>query len=319
MADMKQKALELFARGSQGYKTYKGYKAKYDKYKKLYDLGKNLINPDTRTATVFKEALKYLLKAAGEALETDLTKHPYFILNQKGMEVLWEAITASDTIDNARKQLFEAEKKLNALESKASEFSTNWGKTYDADSAAIKRILTGQNSLGGYDWTNYVNRLSTETFWQATRADAELEVEDDIKSGVTLMDDLLPTAAGVFKHGSEAFAAYAALTAAGGDIALAQKTYDAKIKALADSKSTISSGFGKLEQERRYNEQGFDALENKKGGGEPLDKRVQTALADATKVTGYWSDFVDACGSEYILLWGSRGGVLPWEMSLPDK
>ncbi len=201
------------------------------------------------------------------------------------------------------------------------QFSTNWGKVYDADTAAIKRILTGQNSLGGYDWTNYVNRLSARNVLAGDTAGGRwaLEVEDDIKSGITLMDDLLPTVADVFKHGSDAFAAYAALTAAGGDIALAQKTYDAKIKSLADSKSTVTSAFGKLEQERRYNEQGFDALDNKKGGGEPLDKRVQTALADATKVTGYWSDLVNACGSEYILLWGSRGGVLPWEMSLPDK
>lgn len=316
-ADMKQKAKQVFEKGYQFSQSAKKYKEKYDKYKELYELGKNLIDPDTRRATAFKEALNLLLKAAGRVLEADLTAHPYFVLNQPAMEALWEAITASDTIDNARKLLSDAEKNLNKLDAKAEAFCDEYNKQRSTLRSSIASKLRSGNSMG-WNWTEYLRELNRDGFRSSTLGEAEDEISSVLGTVPTLLQDVRPLVNTALDTAPKVLEAYAALAAAGADIILAEKTYQEKIDKLTKSEKTISHTMGLLEKKRRMEEQVMDAIHNKPGAGKSMQQRVNSTLEDATRCAGAWVDFTDTLLSEDVLLIGSSGGArLPWNMPLP--
>ncbi len=252
------------------------------------------------------------MKEAGALLEQDLTKHPYFVINQKGMEALWEAITASDTINNARELLSDAEKNLGDLGTKALEYRREWGKRYDDYTGVIKGILQGRNSRG-FDWISYIKGL--DGFWKQKRVDAESEVENALSYAQSLLDEMYPQVRAVLLMAPYAAGDFAAVAACGGDIVLAVKTYEEKIAKLAGSKGTISSGFGKLEQERRGNEEGYDALQ----GGKSLASRVEETMHQPWLVARDWVWLAERCTDDSILNLGAENWWLPWEVDLPAQ
>jgi hypothetical protein len=316
MGDFRQRAMELATKGHQYSQQLKKYKEKYAKYKELYDIGGKLLDPDSRRATAYKEGLKLLLKRAGKVLGKDLTKHPYFIINQAAMEVLWETIEVTDTIDNARKQLEKAEKSLDEIRPKAKAFAKKHNKELNETRSQIKAKLTASNSLG-FNWTQQLNQMSRDRFRRATRAEAIDEIESLLDITPILLRDLRPIVTVALKQAPDVLEGFAALSAAGADIILAEKLYNEKIGKLADSKRTIGRAFGRLEQKRRMEEEVMGMLKNKRGAGRPFQERVSGALNGVRRCARGWTDLVDTILSLDILLVGSSSGYLPWEMTLP--
>lgn len=82
--------------------------AKYKKYKKAkgyYESVKKLLDEDTRSTELFKQGLKGLTKIGEKLFGKGLTKHPYYAYHKKHLELLGQALTASDTHHNALKAL----------------------------------------------------------------------------------------------------------------------------------------------------------------------------------------------------------------------
>jgi hypothetical protein len=315
----KQKGKELFEKGKQLNATGQKYKEEYDKYKELYELGKNLLDEDTRTATLYKEGLKYMLKKAGAALGSDLTKHPYFVINQPAMEALWEALTASKTIENAQAIIKKAEKDLGTLETRAATYTSDYDQSRSQLRSSIGAIL-GKGAGIVQSWHQYVRDLNRDRFAGTSKAEAEEEVRNSIEWAGSLLVEVRPLVSQAVQGGAEALKAYAALSASGAQIILADKTYQEKINKLKGSGGVISSTFGKLEEKRRYEEQVFDVLGGNQNAADPMQSRVERVLDDATSTARAWESFVNECLSENLLRIGMGGGyLLPWEITLPVR
>ena len=311
MSTITQKVKDLDRKSSQLTQSAKKFKEKYDKYKGLYETGKKLLDPDTRRATAFKEALNYMLKRAGKALGTDLTKHPYFALNQPAMEALWATLEASDTIDNARKTLHTAEKNLDKVTPKASAFAKKYNRELSTVRSHIRSTLSSQG------WIKYLNELNRDRFPHSSRGDAEHEVLHSIEWAGTLLEKLRVTVTPALKTGMLVLEGFASLSASGADIILAEKIYNEKINKLSGSKNIFSSTMGKLEKKRRLEEQALDILNKKPGATRSLQQRTTSALRPAKSCASSWVDLIDRMLTPEILLIGSSGNYLPWELPLP--
>lgn len=315
--DWKQKAKELADQGKQYYGSMQSYKEKYEKLKDLYELGKQLIDPDTRDSTIFKKSLDLFISIGGKLLGSDLSKHPYFILNKAGMEALFEAIAASDTINNARKLLEDAEKGLEKLRTAADEFTTKAYKSYELRKTAIVHILRDNST--GFDWIKFVEQANREFNRDSTRAEAEDFNENALKMADALLDDLKSDVTLVFQLGAKYLGDYPALAAAAANIVMAEKKYTEKIAKLAGSDRTLGSTMGKAEQWRKTQEDGFAALSNKGSAGKSLAERVAAVMQGPTAAVRDWQDLLDRCLSMNVLLLGTWATYLPWEIPLPPK
>jgi hypothetical protein len=316
-ANLKQTAKQLFEQGRQVTQPLNDVHEKNEKYKGLYELSKNLIEPDTRGATLFKESLNSLITAAGKMLLKDLTRHPYFILNQAAMEALFEAITAAKTINNARQLLGNAEKELNKLRRAAAEFTTHSGKSHGYRRHALVAILKQFNPLK-VDWINYVNDLNRDRFATSTRDEAEDEVENALQMAAVLLDELRPDVDLTLSVGYMQFQKHAALAAAGAYIVLAEKAYTETVAKLAGSTGTIPSEFERLEDTCRMYVKGMDALKITTGAAKSLAERVASVMEGPNKVLADWRDLIEACSAaELLLSLDVRGRHLPWDVPRP--
>lgn len=288
-------------------------KKSYEHYKGMLDDAKELVNKDTRAAKIFKEALKSALKWASGLVGEDLTKNPYYVLNQKGLDALFEAITAMDTINNSRKLISDAEASFEKLESKVRDFRS---ESYDKHKEFYDGIKMQLSKVG---WIKYMEELNLDRFWKDTRAEAESEVENALNIAESLLKDLKPTVDRIIVAAPKVYANYAALVAAGGSIVLAEKTAEEKVAKLADSKSTISHGFGTFEQARQRTERDLQGLYNEKSGGKSLAYRVYQLFEPVNAFTiRDWNDLVRWSISDRVLMIGVAGaGELPWNLPLP--
>ena len=79
---------------------------------------------------------------------------------------------------------------------------------------------------------------------------------------------------------------------------------------------------GVAEKRRRLMEQGFDALDNKSGGGKSYAEGMAATMDGAAQTMRVWRQLVETCLSERILTMGMAPWVgydLPWDMPLPAK
>jgi len=312
---IKKKAEELIKKNFQSTEPIWKFKKKYGEYKELFELGEKLVNPDTRDATIFKEALKIMLKKAGKLIGQNLMKSPYYVLNQKGLEALFEAITAMDTINNARQLVADGEDALDKLTPKVADFRTHYRDKHTEYYDAIK---TQFDKLG---WRGYLQEINMDRFWKDTRAEAEDEINNALQMAQALLTNIRPIVDKIFITAPTFIADYAALAAAGGSIVASEKTAEAKVAKLAGSKSTISGTFGKAEQSRQQTERALAGLYNKKSGGKSLAARVTELFNDSPSyVVRDWNDIVYWCSTELVLQIGVPGGggwELPWNLPLP--
>ncbi len=316
-ASVKERVQELMEEGKQATKSLMDLKKRYEKYKALYERGKKLIDKDTRDAAIFKEALSLALKEAGALIGEDLTKSPYFVLNKPGIDALIDAITASDTINNARKLLSDAEKELDKLQKGADKYVSQAGKSYWLRRDAFVNILRRSNPTQ-IDWVRYVDDLNYGGFAGMTRDQAMDEVANALDMAGLILEDIRDDVDLTLLVAFKVLPEYAALAAAGANIVLAEKTYTQKIQELAGSKSTIKSGFGKLEQERQQNERGYDDVQNTNGGGKSLAERVAAVMDKASQVADDWRYMIYVCThADKLLDLDVQGRYLPWEMPLP--
>jgi hypothetical protein len=313
---LKQKVQDLMEAGKQVTKSVQDLKKTYEKYKSLYERGKKLLDKDTRDAALFKEALNLLMKEAGNLIGEDLTKHPYFVINKPGIDALIDAIIASDTINNAREKLRDAEKELTKLKPEAAEYAAKSGS--NEFHAQWNVVINLRDSKRGINWFEYVNRLNDEKFKGQTRAQALDEVENALKLAELLLEETRNDVDMALLIAFKDLQKYYALAAAGANIVLAEKAYEQKIKDLSDSSSTIKSGFGKLEQERRQNERGFDAVENRNGRGKSFAEQVASVMDDPNRAADDMRGLIFIClHPEKLLDLEVRGPYLPWEIPLP--
>lgn len=317
--DLKEIAKKVLDKKISDHPGIGPFKAKYEEYKGLYENAKSLLDPDTRSATLFKESLGWLMKRAGKFVGTDLTKHPYFVLNKAGLDALFAAVSAMDTINNARQLLADGEKNYEKFRSTASEFVTSSVKSYDHQVKMITVLLTEHNSFGT-NWVLYVRAMWLDHFQKTGRADAESEVQAAMKWADTLLDELKWDLGTLVQISELILQKYVALSAVAASIVLAEKMYNEKIAKLSKSDSTVSSSFGKFEQGRRWNERTEDALYNTGGGGKSLADRVRDTMSPATNIMNNWRALALASTSSAILSVGSWSGtIMPWELKLPDK
>ena len=315
--DIKKLGLKLIEKNFQSTQAIFKYKKVYEEHKELFELGQKLLDPDTRSATIYKESLKFMLKKAGSLIGKSLTKSPYYVLNQKGLEALFEAVTAMDTINNARKLVSDAEADLEKLAPKVKEFQSECYDKHKEFYEGIKQTL----NRPGVEWAKYIDRLHWD-LREETRADAEAEVENALQIAEMLLKDIRPIVDQIFIYGPVVYGNYAALTAAGAKIVLAEKTAQAKVGKLASSSSTISHGFGVIEQARQQTERDLRGLYNEKSQGKSLAARVDALFDDVhTYTMRDWNNIIAWCFTDQVLTFGAMGGVstMPWNAKMPEK
>src|SRR5262245_10196464 len=97
----------------------------YDKYKKVkkareyYNAIEKTLDEDTRSEGLFKLGMKGLMELGKKIVGDTITKHPYFTYHKAHLEILGQALTASDTFDHAMKALNAAITSADAAEALA--------------------------------------------------------------------------------------------------------------------------------------------------------------------------------------------------------
>lgn len=142
MGDFTQSAGET-AHGGASAQRYEKMKSKAESN---YKTVKNLLDEDTRSGEIFKLGLKGMLKLGEKLVGRSLSKHPFFKYHKQHLEALVSALNASDTHNNALRELDRA------LQS--------------ADAAAALA-----NSLD-----TYTQRKQAEKFFYATQLDGRLRL-----------------------------------------------------------------------------------------------------------------------------------------------
>jgi hypothetical protein len=314
---LKQMVKELMEEGKQVVGELKDLKERYNKCNELYERGKKLVDRDTRDAAIFKEVLDLLMKEAGDLIGEDLTKQPYFVINQRGIDALIDAIVASDTINNARETLRGAEAEFTKLKNSATEFAREEKRTFANRWHALEAVL-GEKNRRQFDWPGYVNKMNDIKFRDSTREQALSEKNDALGVADWILEDISGEVNLTLIMGFGILQEYYALAAAGANIVLAEKTYEQKIRDLSDSSSTVQSGMGKLEQARRWNERGYDAVENRNGGGKSLADRVASVMDDPNSAAKQMGLLISRClDADTLLRIDVIYRYLPWEIPLP--
>lgn len=90
------------------YKKQKGHYDVYQKYKDYYDRARALLDEDTRAGAFFKEGINAGLKTMEKLLGVSVSSHWSLKLINVQIDKLVEALTASITLENARKKHHEA-------------------------------------------------------------------------------------------------------------------------------------------------------------------------------------------------------------------
>src|SRR5262245_32184289 len=99
-------------RAREAYERFDKIKSKVEKAKKkaegYIETVKKLLDEDTRSGEIVKQALKYADKLAEKYVGASITKHPYFVSHKPHPEALISVLTASDTHANAMQALHRA-------------------------------------------------------------------------------------------------------------------------------------------------------------------------------------------------------------------
>jgi hypothetical protein len=267
--------------------SYAKYK-KFKKAKEYYKTVKNLIDEDTRSAEMFKQGLKYLLKIGEKALGTSLTKHPYYALHKVHLEVLGKALVASDTHHNAMKALHSAiasadtsaviaeqvsnlQHRKNALKFQYAFYAAGGLNLLDD---LRKNVPTAAKQLaeGGYSSANELSMKMEEALY-AWRADA-----------CELYFDAMELLAMVEVEYKAASAAYA--------------KYQEKVKKLTESKNSLDRIAGLGAERKRQYEWLERVMDDPRGGGAGTSYQ---AIEDPSKYAARQRDKVDELVQALIL------------------
>src|SRR5262245_60791321 len=91
----------LAQRAREAYERFDKIKSKIEKAKKkaegYLETVKKLLDEDTRSGEIVKQALKYADKLAEKYIGASISKHPYFVYHKPHLEALITVLNASET------------------------------------------------------------------------------------------------------------------------------------------------------------------------------------------------------------------------------
>ena len=315
-----QKVKSLIEQRGQFHGDMKKYKEKYEKYTELYETAGGLLDPDTRKATVLKEGWKGLLKLASTLMGKNIANHPYLktllMLNEKGFDLLWQAIAASDSVDNARNELGKAKNELENLKSEGKKFAKKHNKERAEFEGIVAATLRSSPSLS-WNWTSYLNTITEAGWKKITRRDAELEIIHMLNSIVPiLLKDVRHTVSQALKRASAVRVGAAGLVARGAVAIIAEETYNERIKQLTKKpKNLFEFNFGKSQENQR---DWVDLWEGKSDDCEHWFRdQVNLILKPVLRCASAWDRLVREFTSISVLTVGAKSSWLPWELPLP--
>ena len=276
--------------------TAKKYKKKYEKFKETFELVRDLLDDDSRSAALYREALELVLRRIGR----NISKTPFAAYHQYHLEKFYSTIEDSQTHSNAKEALKTARAGFERMESEGKSVAMVAQRALEKHKATVRSILSGRNSLG-FDWYDYVNDISINQFPSMRGREIAEEIFDFVKVGSFLAGEVKSAQESIITDGFTFLERLLSLMSVGAQAVLAEKIYFEKVEKLVESKSPVGRVLGLSERRNRA----LEALISP-GKGSKNSFSVAPTLESVVQTATLWVEFLEIAQTPHVFLFNPK-------------